>query len=106
MLRASKPLATTSMANFYGGGSLMSYLSYRFPELENGLYLNLGYVLTASLCPEIGIVLSAAEVVLGYPVEGMVGDEIAMLLKQHGNTDLAKELRSAITIYNSVFGGL
>lgn len=80
----------------------MSPLSRMFPELDNGLYMNLGYVLTADLSPEIGIVLQATEQALGYSVEGMVGDEIIMLLKHGDNPDLARELRAAITIFNSV----
>lgn len=80
----------------------MSPLSRMFPELENSLYLNAGWIITSSLSPEIGIVLQATEQALGYPVEGRVGDDIIMLLKHGDNPDLARELRSAITVYNSV----
>lgn len=83
----------------------MSPLSRIFPELENSLYLNAGWIITASLSPEIAIVLSAAEQVLGYPVDGMIGDEIIMLLKHSDNPDLARELRAAVTLYNSINGG-
>lgn len=79
----------------------MSPLSRLFPELENSLYMHLGYILSGSLSPEIAIVLSAAENALGYSVDGLIGDEIILALRQRGENDLCRELRSAITIYNA-----
>lgn len=83
----------------------MSPLSRMFPELENSLFMHLGYVITADLSPEIGIVLHAAENVLGYSADGMIGDDIILALRQRGENDLCRELRSAITLYNSINGG-
>lgn len=83
----------------------MSPLSRMFPELENSLFMHLGYIITASLSPEIAIVLSAAENVLGYSADGMIGDDIILALRQRGENDLCRELRSAITLYNSINGG-
>lgn len=82
----------------------MSYLSRRFSELENNLYLHMGHILTADLCPAIALVLDSAAAVLGYSVDMMTGDDLALRLKMQGETDLVKELRTAINIYNATLG--
>lgn len=77
---------------------------FGFSELENNLYLNMGHILTADLCPAIALVLDSAAAVLGYSVESMTGDELGRLLRMHMEYDLIKELRSAVTIYNATLG--
>lgn len=78
----------------------MSPLSTRFTELNNGLYMNAGHILSRELSPELNFVLDSVQCALGQSLDGCTGDYILMVLRQRGETDLCRELRSAITLYN------
>lgn len=86
----------------------MRHLSTLFPMLEeeNRLYIHPGHFLNYGLCPEIDMILDIAGDVLGWPVDGLTGDEIILKLKARQEFDLVKELRTTISIYNASRNGV
>lgn len=64
------------------------------------MYMNAGCILHRDLSPELNIVLDSVQVALGQSYEGCTGDYVLMTLRQRGELDLCKELRSAIMLCN------
>lgn len=79
----------------------MPPLSTCFAELHNGLYMNAGHILSRELSPELNIILDSVQAALGRSLDGCTGDYILMVLRQRGEADLCRELRSAITLRNA-----
>lgn len=80
----------------------MSKLTDLFPALQdNAIYAHPGWIIRDGMCSELDLILDVIEQVLGQSYDNCTGDYIILALKRAGELDLVRELRTAITIYNS-----